>query len=103
MSSLGEIPPVALFVDRGKVTAREFAPRDGHLFVGYRSAPDADGFTVWERRGGLVQGFAEKTVRWFPSEEAAQAWILARINEASKTGSERSDLTENKHQQTTAA
>jgi hypothetical protein len=78
---LPEIKPVAVFVDRGTVVTQEFVSRDGHVLAGYRTTLEAAGFPAWTRCGDLVRGFSEKTLCWFPTADAARAWVLARVSE----------------------
>lgn len=82
-----EIKPCASFVDRGTVVTQEFISRDGHVLAGYRAIPEAAGFPAWERRGDLVRGFAEKTLCWFLTADAARAWVLTRVSEESQFAS----------------
>ena len=77
---LPEIKPVAVFVDRGTVITQEFVSRDGHILAGYRTTLEAAGFPAWARRGDIVEGFRETTRRWFPSEDAARAWVLTQVS-----------------------
>lgn len=75
-----QIKPVAVFLDRGKVITQEFVSRDGHVLAGYRTILEAAGFPAWERRGNLVNGFRETSLCWFPTEDAARVWVLARVS-----------------------
>jgi hypothetical protein len=84
-SSASEIKPVAVFLDRGKIITQEFVSRDGHVLAGYRTIPEAAGFPAWERNGDIVRGFSEKTLCWFPTADAAHAWVLARVSGESQS------------------
>ncbi len=76
-----DIKPVTVCLEQGKIVAREFVSPDGQVLAGYRSVPEARGFPAWEQYGDLILGFSEKTLTWFPTEEAARAWVLARLRE----------------------
>ncbi|HJY80274.1 MAG TPA: hypothetical protein VKK81_04240 [Candidatus Binatia bacterium] len=80
-----QIKPVAVFLDRGKVITQEFVSRDGHVLAGYRATPDAAGFPSWVRYGNVVDGFRERSLRWFPTEDAARVWVLARVSEENQS------------------
>lgn len=88
-----EIKPVAVFLDQGKVITQEFVSRDGHTLAGYRTSPDAGRFPAWERRGDIVEGFRETTRRWFPSADAARAWVLTQVNGEHQSAPVSSDVT----------
>ena len=75
-----EIKPVAIFVAHGKVITWEFLSPDGSVLAGYRSVAEAAGFLAWERYGDLIMGFSGKTHAWFPTEDAARAWVLERMS-----------------------
>jgi hypothetical protein len=77
---LREITPIAMSVHQGKVITQEFVSRDGHVLAGYRSVPDTNGFPAWEQHGDLIVGFSGKTRAWFPTEDAARAWVLSRVS-----------------------
>jgi hypothetical protein len=77
---LREITPIAMSVHQGKVITQEFVSRDGQVLAGYRSVPEAQGFPAWEQHGDLIMGFSGKTRIWFPTAEAARAWVLSRVS-----------------------
>lgn len=79
-SPLPDIKPVAMFLDQGKVVTQEFVSRDGHILAGYRTIPEAAGFPAWVRHGDFVRGFLERTLSWFPTVDAAHAWVLAQVS-----------------------
>ncbi|MBI3796361.1 MAG: hypothetical protein HY268_05230 [Deltaproteobacteria bacterium] len=70
-----------MFLDQGKIVTQEFVSPDGHVLAGYQSVPEAQGFPAWEQYGDLILGFSEKTLAWFPTEDAARAWVLERVSE----------------------
>lgn len=76
-----EIKPVAMCVDRGTVVTQEFVSPDGHVMAGYHAIPDAAGFPAWTRQGSIIAGFRETDRQWFPTAEAARAWVVARMSE----------------------
>lgn len=76
-----DIKPVSVFLDQGKIVTQEFVSPDGHVLASYQSVPEAQGFPAWEQYGDLILGFSEKTLTWFPTEEAARAWVLARVSD----------------------
>jgi hypothetical protein len=90
---LPEIKPVAVFLDQGKVITQEFVSRDGHVLAGYRTTLEAAGFPAWERRGDIVEGFRETTRRWFPTADAARAWVLTQVSGEHQSAPVSSDVT----------
>lgn len=78
--SLFEIRPVAMWIDQGTVATQEFVSPDGHVMAGYRATPDAAGFPAWTRHGDIAAGFRETDRQWFPTAEAARAWVVACVN-----------------------
>ena len=93
-SPAAEIKPVAVFVDQGTVITQEFISRDGHVLAGYRTTLEVDGFPAWERRGDIVEGFRETTRRWFPSEDAARAWVLTQVSGEHQSAPMSGDVTD---------
>jgi hypothetical protein len=77
---LFESKPVAVCVNQGVVVTQEFVSPDGHVMAGYHAIPDAVGFPAWARQGNIVAGFRETDRQWFPTAEAARAWVLACVN-----------------------
>lgn len=86
-ASLPDVKPVAMWIDQGTVVTQEFISRDGVILAGYRSLPETEGFPAWERRGNIVEGFQEISRHWFPTEDAARAWALARVSGERQTAS----------------
>ena len=89
---------MAVFLDRGKVITQEFVSRDGQVLAGYRTISEAAGFPAWKRWGNIVDGFREISLCWFPTEDAARVWVMARVsgenqsapaNDAISSGSQR--------------
>lgn len=102
-SSLFEIKPVAMFVDRGTVVTQEFISPDGRVLAGYRAIPDAAGFSAWTRLGNIVTGFRETDRQWFLTAETARAWVLARVDSKQESSPAPAVVSSSARQRTEAA
>ena len=100
---LFEIKPVAMFVDRGTVVVQEFVSPDGRVLAGYRAIPDAAGFPAWTRLGDIVTGFREADRQWFPTVEAARAWVVAQVGSKQESSATSVVVSSSVQQRTEAA